>query len=107
MDLEALDSPKYIDEKEAFPKQVKEEEVPLVMVVEAQPSILEELSPSNIMIRVMSELTPQEDVAKSKSSGREELNNAPTEVLAGSIEEGRLVEELIEHSTALIGEEGV
>lgn len=51
MDLEALDSPERIGNEETLLDQVEEEEVPLVMVEEAQPGVPDELSPSNIMTR--------------------------------------------------------
>lgn len=45
MDLEALGSLEQLGKEEAIHEQVEKEEVPLVPVKEAQPSIPEELSP--------------------------------------------------------------
>lgn len=52
-----------------------------------------ELSPSNIVTGVLSELRPQEEVAKSKSSDREAPGDAPTEVLEKNIKDGQPVDE--------------
>lgn len=51
-----------------------------MMAEQARPSIREEKSPSNIAIGVLSELASQEEVAKSKSSGKRESKNASTMV---------------------------
>lgn len=40
-----------------------------MMVEEAQPRIVDELSPSNLVSRVLSELPPQEEVDESESGG--------------------------------------
>lgn len=58
MDLEALDSAEQVSEVDAPPEQIEEEDVLLVMVEEAHPSIPEEQSPPDIVIGVLSELTP-------------------------------------------------
>lgn len=63
------------------------------MVEETQPSILEELSPSHIMTEVLSELTPQEEVAGSESGGGEEPHVAPFMVAEENIEDHRPVKE--------------
>lgn len=59
-----------------------------MMVEVAQPNTLEEMSPSNIVTGVLRELTPQEKVAESESSDRNEPDNAPTVVLERNNDEG-------------------
>lgn len=54
MDLEALGSSERLDEEEVLLEQVDEEEAPPVMVKEAQPSILEEQSPSHTVAKLLS-----------------------------------------------------
>lgn len=44
------------------------------MAKEAQPSIPKELSPSNIVTRVLSQLEPQKEVVESESGGKGESN---------------------------------
>lgn len=56
MDLEVLGSIGQINEEEAPLEQVEEEEAPPVMAKEAQPSILKEQSPSNIVTGLLSDL---------------------------------------------------
>lgn len=60
MDLEGLNSLERAGQEEALPEYIEEQEAPPTLVEEAQPCVPEELSPSNIVIDMLSELTPQE-----------------------------------------------
>lgn len=62
------------------------------MVEKAQPSIPEELSPSNIVTQVLSELTPQEEVVESKCGDTIHLDKAPPKVPVSKVEEGRSID---------------
>lgn len=104
MDLETLDSPEFVDEEEAFPEQVEEQEVRPTIVEEAQPGVLEELSPSNIMIRLLSKLMPQEGVAEFEPGYGVELDNAPVEVPEVNVEDDRLEDEWTEQPDSLSGQ---
>lgn len=66
-----------------------------MVVEEAQPSILEDLSPSKIVTRMLSELMPQDEVAEHESGCKDEPSDALTKVLQKNVEEG-LVDESIE-----------
>lgn len=71
-------------------------------VEEAQPNICEELSPSNIVTWVLSELTSQEEIPESESGDREEPGNASIVILEGNKEETLTVDEPINQSIAQI-----
>lgn len=90
---EAFDSFEQVGEEEALPEQVGEE-VPPSMMEEAKPGIPEEMSPSNIVTGVLSELKPQEELG-----GGEEPENAQAMVPERIIEESRQVGEPTEQPT--------
>lgn len=75
-DLEALGSPKQIDEEEAPPQQVEEEEALLMMGEEVQHNIVGEQSPSTTVTEVLSELAPQEEMGKTDSGDKGESSSA-------------------------------
>lgn len=66
MDLEFFASPNHFEENEATP----------TTMVEAQPNVPEEPSPSKVVVEGLSELTPWEEVTESKSGDRGESNKA-------------------------------
>lgn len=77
------------------------------MVVETQPDVPEDQSPSNVVTGVLSELVPQEEVAELESSNKGKSNDAPISSIKKNKGEDRPVDEPIDHPPVHIGEETV